>query len=73
MAESPKQGVEHGGDGGQDEDALATPAIGQNARGQMQQRDEAGITGGHQAQGGLVKPKTFQKHLLNGSPEHQPL
>ena len=40
------------------EDALATPAIGQQAREEIEERNEAAVAGSHQPEGRLIKPET---------------
>jgi hypothetical protein len=54
---------------GEDEYATTTPPVGQDARGNLEERHDRGVCGGEQADRGGGKPDLAEEQLLDRHPE----
>ena len=60
-------------DAGHDEDAAPAPAVGEDARWHLDDRDDGGVGGGHHADRRRVEADLAHEQLLDRHPEHEAL
>jgi hypothetical protein len=73
LAEAADQRADSQRSVGRHEDRAAAPSIGQDPGGHLEDRDDGGVRGGHQADARRVEADLVHEELLHRNPEHEAL